>query len=42
MGLVRDMGREEFGDLEMIGRMIYKLRKDARGEEVGDGGVSDD
>ncbi len=41
IGLLTDIGTEEFAHLEMIATMIYKLTKDATPEQLRDAGLSD-
>ena len=41
VGLLNDIGTEEFAHLEMIATMIYKLTKDATPEQMRDAGLSD-
>ncbi|ATY84673.1 spore coat protein CotJC [Kyrpidia spormannii] len=40
-GLLTDIGTEEFGHLEMIATMVYKLTKDATLEQLREAGLSD-
>ena len=41
VGLLTDIGTEEFAHLEMIATMIYKLTKDATPEQLKAAGISD-
>ncbi|SDJ66893.1 manganese catalase family protein [Sediminibacillus albus] len=41
IGLLTDIGTEEFAHLEMIATMIYKLTKDATPEQMKDAGLGD-
>ncbi|WP_042348034.1 manganese catalase family protein [Bacillus massiliigorillae] len=41
MGLLTDIGTEEFAHLEMIATMIYKLTKDATPEQLKEAGLGD-
>ncbi|MCL6577472.1 manganese catalase family protein, partial [Kyrpidia sp.] len=40
-GLLTDIGTEEFGHLEMIATMVYKLTKDATLEQLQEAGLGD-
>ncbi|MCL6516061.1 manganese catalase family protein [Alicyclobacillus sp.] len=41
IGLLTDIGTEEFAHLEMIATMVYKLTKDATPEQLRDAGLGD-
>lgn len=41
IGLLTDIGTEEFAHLEMIATMIYKLTKDATPEQLKEAGIGD-
>jgi len=41
IGLLTDIGTEEFAHLEMIATMVYKLTKDATPEQMRDAGLGD-
>lgn len=41
IGLLNDIGTEEFAHLEMIATMIYKLTKDASAEQMREAGLGD-
>ncbi|MCO7176621.1 manganese catalase family protein [Sporolactobacillus kofuensis] len=41
MGLLNDIGTEEFAHLEMIATMVYKLTKDATPEQLKEAGLGD-
>ncbi|WP_396234586.1 manganese catalase family protein [Caldifermentibacillus hisashii] len=41
VGLLNDIGTEEFAHLEMIATMVYKLTKDASPEQLRDAGLGD-
>ncbi|WP_026703286.1 manganese catalase family protein [Salibacterium aidingense] len=41
IGLLTDIGTEEFAHLEMIATMVYKLTKDAKPEQMEEAGLGD-
>lgn len=41
IGLLTDIGTEEFAHLEMIATMVYKLTKDATPEQLREAGLGD-